>query len=106
MKPSGFILAAFLIIAILCCLMADISWQYARIRIVDTRVISCPAPPTVPIHTFTGIFSNPNFQVVLLALEKRNGDKKLPEPEFVTRQYSAINRSYYNQTFMLPITNK
>jgi hypothetical protein len=104
MKPSRFILSALLFAAIFCC------WLIISSQPSHDHVVSAPALPhglaMVPHDTTTGVLINPNFQTVLQALKQRATVKELPEPEVTTIQQGAINRSYYNQTFTLPITNR
>jgi len=91
-----------------------------------------PSPTVVEpdLVRVTGILSNTNFQLVLRALQQRTGVQELAEPH-VTTYYrgnansappvimnghvkprittynaGAINRTYYDMSFTLPVTNR
>jgi hypothetical protein len=106
MEPSRIILAALLFAAILFVWLSVVSIQPSHVRSVAAPAVP-QALAMVPNDAVeTGIVSDPNFQTVLQALKQRAGEKKLAEPEVVTVNQRAINRSYYHQTFTLPLTNR
>lgn len=84
----------------LCWWLLDISIQKSSVRVVGST-----AESRRPVIN-SGILSNPNFEKVLQAMQQRNGVTKLAEPEVTTVYFGAVNRSYYNQTFTLPVTNR
>lgn len=113
MKPSRFIWYALLVVAFLCWWQLVISIQQSNVRVNGTPAVSHMPAIEHDTHAISnrpliesGILSNPNFQNVLHALQQRADATELAEPHVTTAVYSgagAINRSYYNQTFTLPI---
>jgi general secretion pathway protein D len=67
---------------------------------------NAPANATLPtLATITGILTNPNFRVVLHALEQRSGFEELAEPEVTTtsgRQTEMRATHYGNHGLQLP----
>ena len=108
MKPSRIVLLVILLAAILCCWQSAVSLRQARSQIIQSHVISRRSLAVSPSRaTVVGILEDPNFRVVLHALEQRTGVETLAEPEVVTRRSSwAVNRSYYDQTFTFTVTNR
>lgn len=100
MKPSRFFLYALLLIAFFCWWQLVISIQQSNVRVNDTPIVS--HRPAID----SGILSDPNFQKVLQAMQQRTGTQELAEPRVTTVYAGTINRSYYNQTFTLPVTSR
>jgi len=93
---------------VLCCRFAlfEIQPTHGRTDMQhESKAALSGSPSSVAV---TGILSNPNFRLVLRALEQRNGVKELAEPEVtkVTCSFGSVNRSFYNETFTLPVTKK
>ena len=100
MKPPKLIWIVLLMATALCCWLSALSLRHARIRVVDLTAFTS--------HTAVlGIISDPDFPVVLKALEQRAGVSKLTEPEVFTRHgLGPVNRMYYDQKFTFVITNR
>ena len=109
MKRSKFILAALVLAAVLIGWLSIISIPPSRVQSVATPAVSqdlAMVPGGASKIVITGILTNPNFQKVLHALEQRNGTQRLSEPEVTIIRYGSINHLDYNQTFILPVTNR
>ncbi|MEI6078086.1 MAG: hypothetical protein WCS94_21075 [Verrucomicrobiota bacterium] len=100
MKSPKIILVVLLMATAVCCWLSVLSLRHARIRVVDLSAFTS--------HTAVfGIISDPDFLLVLKALEQRAGVSKLTEPEVFTRHgLGPVNRMYYDQKFTFLITNQ
>ena len=110
MKPPRFIWVVLLVVAIVGCLLSAPPARVARIRIVDVPALPKSSLNQSSPASSLGVLADPKFQVVLRALQQRQGYERLSEPEVVTTTTSgrAVNRmfDYERFTFCINITNR
>ena len=94
MKPPRAILVVLFVFAALCCWVSVLALQRERVRVSRPHLIHHSSlGSTASLYTVTGIMTDPNFRVVIGALEQRTGVDTLPEPKVVvTSRNHAINR--------------
>ncbi len=67
------------------------AWSKVKPKVpVSTNFMGGISPSNQP-GTITGILSDPNFRMVIHALEQRSGVETMPEPEVVTRSGRGVN---------------
>jgi len=108
MKPPRFIWIVLLAVAIVGCLLSAPPARVARIRVINVPALSKSSLNVSNPAPIMGILTNPNFQVVLRALQQRQGYERLSEPEVVTTSGRAVKRmfDYERFTFYINITNR
>src|SRR5580698_121926 len=99
MRSSQTIWIVLLMTASFYCWLSIRPAQHSRARITGIPVISRSSLNDSKFPAVTGILPNPQFSVVLHALEQRKGVQELAKPEVVTYSpsyYVNVNRMYYN----------
>jgi len=109
MKPPRFIWVVLLVVAIVGCLLSAPPARVARIRVIDVPALPKSSLNQSSPASSLGVLADPKFQVVLRALQQRQGFERLSEPEVVvTSGGHAVNRmfDYERFTFCINISNR
>ncbi len=111
MKRTTAIWVVLLMVAAWCCWLPLPSAQTPRIRDVDKAdnsqhiYLLGSTTSTIPsTATITGILTDPQFRVVIRALEQRGGNDLLAAPKVTTLPSRSINRVFFDKTLF--ITNR